>query len=133
MTWWSFLIWGAVGGAVVEAAEFYTCVRHEGRLPWNRTDKSPSATQYLVSIVVRIALGAGMATGAGLSGQVNGTFGALALGVAAPVVVERLIAREADKILAAESPSVSRPQAKHGQPEAPDAISRRATEPGEAS
>ena len=45
---------------------------------------------YLVSVIVRVGLGAGLAGAAAAGGQVSGSFAAFSLGVAAPLVLEKL-------------------------------------------
>lgn len=88
MRWYEYLIWGAAGGAALEAAQFYVALRSRGDWPW-QLDKMAGPLGYGVSIIIRVLLGLGLATAAGLSGQISGPFGAIAVGIAAPVIVER--------------------------------------------
>jgi len=44
----------------------------------------------LVSVLIRLTVGAGLALAAGWSDQVSGPVGALAIGVAAPLFVEQM-------------------------------------------
>ncbi|WP_462188490.1 MULTISPECIES: hypothetical protein [unclassified Frankia] len=106
-------LWGLFGGFAVEGLDLYTTVRRRGRWPW-QTGKSQEAGPwaYLVAELVRLAIGAGLAAAAGASGQVDTAFAALAVGVAAPLVVERL-ARAVPldpRTAAATEPAVSNPQ-----------------------
>lgn len=45
---------------------------------------------YLVSVLIRVGVGAGLAAAATGSGQVSGSLAAFGLGVAAPLVLEKL-------------------------------------------
>ena len=45
---------------------------------------------YLVSVVIRVGLGAGLAAAATGSDQVSGSLAAFGIGVAAPLVLEKL-------------------------------------------
>jgi hypothetical protein len=95
---WQGLVWGAVGGAVVEAYDTLAVVRATGTWPWlYPRDSGTSAGArwnafglWLFATVVRIAAGGGVAAAA--SGQVSGALGAFGLGVAGPLALERLAA-----------------------------------------
>ncbi|WP_051054332.1 hypothetical protein [Frankia sp. QA3] len=84
-------LWGLFGGFAVEGLDLYTAVRRSGRWPWRTgRPRAVGAWAYLVAEVVRLAIGAGLAAAAGASGQVTTAFAAVAVGIAAPLVVERL-------------------------------------------
>jgi len=93
-------IWGAIGGAVVEAYDTVAVVRATGRWPWLDPDTPPEELTstdrwnrfgvWLFAAVVRIAAGGGLAAAA--SGQVSGELGAFGLGVAGPLALERILA-----------------------------------------
>jgi hypothetical protein len=53
--------------------------------------KGPGAIAYMVGESVRLAIGAGLALAAAESGQVATPVSALAVGVSAPMLVERLL------------------------------------------
>jgi hypothetical protein len=88
-----YALWGMFGGFAVEGLEFAAAIRRTGTWPWLLRGE-PGPVALLVSVVIRLAVGAGLAVACGTTGQVNGPFGALAVGIAAPVLVER-IARHA--------------------------------------
>jgi hypothetical protein len=46
-----------------------------------------------VSVVIRVGVGFGLASAAGLTGQVSGPLGAIAVGVAAPLLLEQMAKR----------------------------------------
>jgi hypothetical protein len=89
MTGLEFAVWGLFGGFAVEGLEFTAAIRRGGRWPWQQPGE-PGALPFAVSVIVRLAVGAGLAAAAGVADQISGPFGAVALGVAAPLVVEQL-------------------------------------------
>jgi hypothetical protein len=86
---WQYAIWGLFGGFAVEGLEFSGAIRRIGGWPWQRPNE-PGPLPLIVSVLIRLAIGSGLALAAGSSGQVSGPFGALAVGVAAPLLVEQL-------------------------------------------
>ena len=89
MTGAEYLAWGLFGGFAVEGLDFVGAIKRTGGWPWHQ-DGAPPLIIFLVSEVIRLAIDAGVALAAGSSGQVSGPFGALAVGVAAPLLVEQL-------------------------------------------
>lgn len=85
-------LWGLFGGFAVEGLDLYTAVRRHNRWPWRtgtrRREAGPWA--YLCAELIRLAIGAGLAGAAAASDQVTTPIAALAVGVAAPLVIERL-------------------------------------------
>jgi hypothetical protein len=74
----------------VEGLWLYSQIRSaEGHWSWRRPIPQGLAA-YLISVFVRVGAGAGLAAAAAGSGQVSGTLAAFGLGVAAPLVVEKL-------------------------------------------
>lgn len=90
MEWWTACLWGLAGAAAVEALELYRAIQRVKGFPWRMPDEVPLAP-YLVAVVIRNALGAGLAAAFGSSGQIAGPLGATAVGVAAPKIVEQLL------------------------------------------
>ena len=82
-------MWGLFGGFAVEGLEFSAAIRRVGTWPW-RLPGEVGLVPLIVSIVIRLAVGAGLAAAAGSAGQVSGPFGALAVGVGAPLLIEQL-------------------------------------------
>jgi hypothetical protein len=116
VTWWQYALWGAFGGFAVELTQFYGAVRRNGDWPW-KDPNEPSAGPFLASVVVRVGLGMGLAVAAGESGQVAGAFGVIAVGVAAPLIVERMTSQ-----IPVEPPAPARaPSAQPAIEEASDA------------
>lgn len=81
--------WGLFGGFCTEGLGFYVAVRRQGGWPW-RTSGGPSLLAYASAELVRLVIGAGLAWAFAASDQVATPVAALAVGVAAPLVVERL-------------------------------------------
>lgn len=89
MTWLEYAAWGAFGGFAVEGLEFYSAIRRVGTWPWTQPGE-PGFGPLAVSVVIRLLVGAGLATALGLSNQLSGPVGAMMAGVAAPLLVEQL-------------------------------------------
>ncbi|APU14101.1 MULTISPECIES: hypothetical protein [Actinoalloteichus] len=86
---WEYAVWGLFGGFAVEGLEFSGAIRRTGNWPW-RIPGEPGPLPLLVSVLIRLGVGSGLAAAAGITGQVSGPFGALAIGVAAPLLVEQI-------------------------------------------
>ncbi|SHH05607.1 hypothetical protein [Streptoalloteichus hindustanus] len=82
-------LWGLFGGFAVEGLDFAGAIRRTGGWPW-RQPGEPGPAPLLISVVIRLTVGGGLAAAAGSAGQVGGPFGALAIGIAAPLVVAQL-------------------------------------------
>lgn len=82
-------LWGLFGGFAVEAVQFQGAVRRTKGWPW-RDSKEPDAGPFLLSVVLRLAVSAGLAAGLAASNQVSGPYGAIGAGVAAPMIIEQL-------------------------------------------
>jgi hypothetical protein len=94
VTWTTAALWGILGGIVIEGLDFYNAVRQHGKAPWHVTGKGGqriSAGIYLAAELVRLLIGGIVAGAAAASGQISGPLIALALGVATPLAVERLV------------------------------------------
>jgi hypothetical protein len=89
MSAWTAAAWGLAGGLCVEALALYSLIRNSRTWYWRRPIPQGLAA-YLISVILRVAAGAGLAAAAAGSRQVSGTFAAFGLGIAAPLVVEKL-------------------------------------------
>jgi hypothetical protein len=89
MSAWGAAVWGLAGGLCVEALALYSMIRKSRLWSWRKPIPQGLAA-YLISVVLRAGAGAALAGAAAGSGQVSGSFAAFALGVAAPLVVEKL-------------------------------------------
>ncbi|MBB6172121.1 hypothetical protein HNR23_002181 [Nocardiopsis mwathae] len=85
----SFALWGLFGAFAIEGLQFNGAVQRTRCRPW-RYPGEPSFGPWPVSVVIRLSIGTGLAAAAGLGDQVSGAFGAVAVGVAAPYIVEQL-------------------------------------------
>jgi len=83
------LIWGLLGAFFVEALELVRAIQRVGGWPWDLPGEVGLGL-YLTSVVIRLALGGGIAYAAGASGQVSTPLGALAAGLASPLIIEKL-------------------------------------------
>lgn len=82
--------WGLLGSFIVEALEFAAALRRAKSPPWKRPGE-PRLAAYLLSVVLRLAAGAGLAAAAGADNQIAGPFAATVLGITTPLVVEKLL------------------------------------------
>lgn len=89
MIWWQFGLWGGFGGLAVEALEFYGAIRRTGNWPWKISGEAPPAL-LAVSVLIRIGLGVGLAIAAAQANQISGSFAAIGIGVASPLVLEQM-------------------------------------------
>ena len=89
MTWWQYAIWGGFGGLAVELLAFYGAIRRAKTWPWTLPNEPPP-TVLAVSVLIRVGLGVGLAAAAGDTGQISGAIGAVAVGVAAPLLLEQM-------------------------------------------
>lgn len=92
-----FAAWGLFGGFAVEGLEFAGAIRRAGGWPWKQPGE-PSPLAFAISVIIRLVISAGVAAAAGAVGQVSGPLGALAAGVAAPLLVEQLARQLPDAI-----------------------------------
>jgi len=81
-----FAIWGLFGGFITDGLEFWRAVKANG----GNWPPGYGSWAFLVGELFRLCAGAGLAVAFGRAGQVNGEIGALALGAAAPLVVEKI-------------------------------------------
>lgn len=92
MTWWEYVLWGAFGGLAVEAIQFSGAIHRCKDWPW-RVKGEPGPFPLAVSVVIRVGLGLVLALAAGQTGQISGPIGAIAVGVAAPHLIEQMAKR----------------------------------------
>lgn len=90
MTWLEAAVWGLFGGFAVEGLEFVRAIRRTGDWPW-RQPEEPGPLPLAASVVIRLTVGAGLAVATVAAEQVQGPFGALAVGVAAPLLIEQIL------------------------------------------
>lgn len=84
--WWYFLIWGMLGGLIVDGLEIVKLVKQDV----TRWAKFRS-TGYLAAEFLRILIGGILAVALGLAGEVEAPLGALIVGVTAPIIVDRYL------------------------------------------
>jgi hypothetical protein len=116
--------WGLLGSFIVEALELAAALRRAKALPWKRPGE-PRLFAYLVSVVLRLAAGAGLAALGGAGGQLTGPFAAGALGITAPLVVERLLRQVGTADAEPAAPALSPPASRHP-------MTQEGTEPSDA-
>lgn len=81
-------LWGVFGAFAVEGMEFAGEIRRSG-WPW-RKKSGPGPIAYFISVVIRFAVSGGLAMCFGYTGQFAGPLGPLSIGIAAPLIVEKL-------------------------------------------
>lgn len=86
---WIAAAWGLTGGLCVEALQLYARIHRTPKWNW-RCPIDQGLAAFIISIVLRVGVGAVLAAAFAGSHQVSGPLAAFALGVGAPVVVERL-------------------------------------------
>jgi hypothetical protein len=82
-------VWGLSGGMCVESLELYARIRRTPR--WNWRQPIPQGmTAFVISVLIRIGVGAVLAAAGAGSGQVSSSLAAFGLGIGAPLVIEKL-------------------------------------------
>jgi hypothetical protein len=94
MPWWQYALLGTAGGVIVEALEIFRCLNQWQRARRDRDGKLKNTLPKLGKFVdgpahaymlpARAVLGALAAVLFGMTGQITGSFGAVAFGCAAP-------------------------------------------------
>ncbi len=92
MSPWGYALWGAFGGLSIEGIQFYGAIRRTGKWPW-KIKGEPRPLPLFISVVIRVGVGFGLALAAAETGQVSGPLGAIAVGIAAPLVIEQMAKR----------------------------------------
>jgi hypothetical protein len=100
MPWWQFALLGASGGAIVEVLAVF-----RSAIAWQHARRNGDGTIKLIApglqryidipahaamLPARVVLGAAAAVLCGVTGQVTGPYGAVAIGCAAPVLLAQL-------------------------------------------
>ena len=92
MTWWEYAMWGGFGGFSVEAIQFYVSIKRHAKWPW-KVKGEPKAGPLIASVLIRVSVSYGLTWAAAETGQISGPIGAIAVGVAAPLIVEQMARR----------------------------------------
>jgi len=84
-------LWGLFGSFAATGLDFRYAVHRHGCWPWNiQNAREVGAFGYCLVELMRLGIGAGLASAAAASGQLPTEVGALAVGIAAPMIVEHL-------------------------------------------
>lgn len=105
------MLWGVLGGFSVEGLQFSGAIRRVGGWPWRKRGE-PGLWPFVVSVVIRLAIGGGLAAACAAGGQLAGPFAAVAVGIAAPYIVEQLAQQAAISDPGQAAPQVVRPAGK---------------------
>lgn len=95
VSWLAVGLWGLFGGVLVAGLDFMSVVGRIGDWPW-RSRKKLRAGPYLAATLVRLILGGGLAVAAGQSGLIANPLSAISVGIATPLIVEKLAATGTD-------------------------------------
>ena len=88
MTLLEAAFWGLFGGFAVEGFEFIREIRRTpSGWPWSRPGH-PGLVPFVISVAIRFTIGAGLAVAGRASGQFDSALSAMAIGVAAPLIIE---------------------------------------------
>jgi|ERR671915_721061 hypothetical protein len=100
MSWWQYAILGALGGALVESLALFRWInvwKNARRTAIGTLKSSPPTWRRYVDVqahvwllLIRTPLGAGAAVLFGITGQISGSYAAVAFGFAAPAVLAQL-------------------------------------------
>jgi hypothetical protein len=86
MQWYELMLWGLLGGFLIDGLAFYRAVQaSNGRVPARYKRWGTWIAQ-----AVRLVIGGGLVVALGRSGQVTTAAAAVAVGVAAPAILEKM-------------------------------------------
>jgi hypothetical protein len=88
MEWWQAALWGLAGGACVELWNLHGLTRQPA-FSW-RHPVPQGLSAYVTAVLTRLAIGAIVAAAAAAGDEIRGAWVAFGLGVAGPLVVQRL-------------------------------------------
>jgi hypothetical protein len=88
MEWWQAALWGLAGGACVELWNLH-CLTRQPVFSWRRPIPQ-GLSAYVTSVLTRLAIGTIVAAAAAAGNEITGAWVAFGLGVAGPLVVQRL-------------------------------------------
>ncbi|MFF7728808.1 hypothetical protein [Streptomyces sp. NPDC008001] len=89
MQWWQAALWGALGAALGELADFALILENKKKLPWKIKD-GPEKAIYLLMVLTRVTLGIGAAGALTVFGQLAGGLGAFITGLSGPKTIDGL-------------------------------------------
>lgn len=87
---WIYALWGLFGSFAVEGLEFAGAIHRTGGWPWLQKGE-PARLPMLASVIIRLAIGAGLTTAVAASHQISGAFGAVTIGAGAPLIFEQML------------------------------------------
>jgi hypothetical protein len=88
MEWWQAALWGLAGGACVELWTLHSLTKQHA-FSW-KCPIPQGLSAYVTSVLTRVAIGAIVAAAAAAGDEVTGAWVAFGLGVAGPLVVQKL-------------------------------------------
>jgi hypothetical protein len=99
-------LWGGAGGSLLESWELYGAIRAAGGWPWPRAYLCP----YLLTLAIRIAVGAGVAAVLSASGQITGAGGAALVGIGAPKILMEMAEKAQRPLIAPDRDDLPAPR-----------------------
>lgn len=88
MEWWQAALWGLAGGSCVELWNLH-CLTRLPVFSWRRPIRQ-GLSAYVTAVLTRLVIGAIVSSAAAAGGEIRGAWVAFGLGVAGPLVVQRL-------------------------------------------
>jgi hypothetical protein len=106
---WAAALWGFMGAGAIEAWDLYGAIHRVKGFPWMMPGEV-AFVPYMVSVVLRVLLGVGMAIAFVALGQADGPVGVVAIGIAAPKLLEQLARHAVSQAASEAAPDPSRPR-----------------------
>lgn len=120
-------LWGLFGGFAVSGLELQGLIRRRGCMPW-RWRPGPkdaplavpeiTAPAYFTGEIIRCVISMGLAWAAAATGQIAGALAAVAIGAAAPLIIDQ-ISQAAPAPLSAKALAVGMRSSERLPPKAP--------------
>jgi hypothetical protein len=109
MHMWAACLWGLGGAAAFEGWTLHEVIDSVGGFPWKHRGHLKVAP-YAVAVLIRLGVGVIVTAACSASGQVAGPVAALAVGVAAPKILQQMFRRIPSR------PELFPPSVGQGQP-----------------
>ncbi|OIJ69790.1 hypothetical protein [Streptomyces mangrovisoli] len=95
MAMWEACLWGLLGAALVELRGLWSALQpsRKPKWPWKDGRGRPQVWGYVVAVVCRFGMAAGLDAVYAAAHQIAGPLGAVTMGIAAPLVIQQMAVR----------------------------------------
>lgn len=96
MALWQACLWGLLGAGLIEVRALWAAfhLSRDPAWPWRDIDGRPQWKGYAIAVACRLGMAAGLDAVYAAAHQIAGPLGAVTMGIAAPLVIQQMAARE---------------------------------------